>query len=54
MKPWVKIAPYWNRVNDIIFADVSNFILKSDGVGLFLQNFKTLEPLKIKKVTHQS
>ena len=36
-------------VNDIIFADVSNFILTLDGIGLFLQNFKTIEPFKIEK-----
>ena len=36
-------------VNDIIFADISNFTLTLDGLGLFLQNFKTIEPLKIEK-----
>ena len=30
----------------VFFADVSNFMLTVDGIGLFLQNFKTLEPLK--------
>ena len=36
-------------VNDIIFAVISNFILTSDGIGIFLQNFKALEPSKIEK-----
>ena len=37
-------------VNDIIiFAGISNFMLTSDGIGFFLQNFKTLEILKIEK-----
>ena len=36
-------------VNDIIFADRSNFILTLDGIDLFLQNFKTIEPLNTEK-----
>ena len=30
-------------------GDASNFILTLDGIGPFLQNFKSLEPLKIEK-----
>ena len=33
----------------VIFADASNFMLTLDGIGVFLQNFKTLELLKIEK-----
>ena len=34
-------------------GDASNFMLTLDGIGSFLQNFKNLEPLKIKKwLTH--
>ena len=33
----------------VIFADASNFMLTLDGIGTFLQNFKTLELLKIEK-----
>ena len=30
-------------------GDATNFILTLDGIGPFLQNFKSLEPLKIEK-----
>ena len=33
----------------VIFPDASNFMLTLDGIGTFLQNFKTLELLKIEK-----
>ena len=36
MKSWESCHPVKIGFNDIIFADVSNFILKSDGIGLFL------------------
>ena len=48
IKIWGTLSPYENRINDIISADVGNFMLTSDKIGLFLQNFKTLEPLNVK------
>ena len=33
----------------MIFADVNNFMVTSDGISLFLQNFKNLDQLKIEK-----
>ena len=38
------------KFNPVIKSgDVSNFMLALDGIGIFLQNFENLEPLKIEK-----
>ena len=46
---FTSVMKSWESYHPVKIDHVSNFILTSDGIGLFLQNFKTYESLMIKK-----
>ena len=51
---FTSVMKSWESYHPVKIAHVNNFILTSDGIGLFLQNFKTYESLMIEKwLIHQ-
>ena len=51
---FASVMKFWKSYHPVKVAHVSNFILTSDGIDLFLQNFKTYESLMIEKwLIHQ-